>query len=118
MVFRCEQAKDNAAALISTCNILQLDLASTSLEFATHHLLPMFFLKDVFVLPFLKLRCKEAEAGHFPHFFRTVEKCEELEALQKSLVGEQFTGYLHVTNSSSQTVQNIGLRVEIDVGVF
>ena len=38
------------------------------------------------------------------------------EALQKCLVGEQFTGYLHVTNTSGQVVDNVGLRVEIDVG--
>ncbi|CAK9002456.1 unnamed protein product [Durusdinium trenchii] len=37
-------------------------------------------------------------------------------ALQKSLVGEQFTGYLHVTNTSGQTVHDVGLKVEIDIG--
>eukprot|EP00435_Cladocopium_sp_Y103_P016869 s1943_g4.t1 len=37
-------------------------------------------------------------------------------ALQKCLVGEQFTGYLHITNTSGQVVDNVGLRVEIDVG--
>lgn len=37
-------------------------------------------------------------------------------ALQKCLVGEQFTGYLHVTNTSSMLVENVGLRVEIDIG--
>ncbi|CAL1126227.1 unnamed protein product [Cladocopium goreaui] len=37
-------------------------------------------------------------------------------ALQKCLVGEQFTGYLHVTNTSGHVVDNVGLRVEIDIG--
>ncbi|CAK9065883.1 unnamed protein product [Durusdinium trenchii] len=37
-------------------------------------------------------------------------------ALQKSLVGEQFTGYLHVTNTNGQTVHDVGLKVEIDIG--
>ena len=50
--------------------------------------------------------------------FSNVTLLCEVEALQKSLVGEQFTGYLHVTNSSTQTVHNVGLRVEIDVGAL
>ncbi|CAE7329550.1 trappc13 [Symbiodinium microadriaticum] len=37
-------------------------------------------------------------------------------ALQQSLVGEPFTGYLHVLNVSHQTVENVAMRVEIDIG--
>ena len=40
------------------------------------------------------------------------------QALQKSLVGEQFTGYLHVTNTNGQTVHDVGLKVEIDIGAL
>ncbi|CAJ1419402.1 unnamed protein product [Effrenium voratum] len=36
--------------------------------------------------------------------------------LQQFLVGEHFTGYLHITNTSSHMVDNVGLKVEIDIG--
>lgn len=37
-------------------------------------------------------------------------------SLTQSLVGEPFTGYLHVSNVSSLTVNNVSLRVELTIG--
>eukprot|EP00930_Biecheleria_cincta_P074167 TRINITY_DN61372_c0_g1_i1.p1 TRINITY_DN61372_c0_g1~~TRINITY_DN61372_c0_g1_i1.p1 ORF type:complete len:379 (+),score=56.65 TRINITY_DN61372_c0_g1_i1:81-1217(+) len=37
-------------------------------------------------------------------------------ALTQSLVGEPFTGYLHVLNSSPWPVRDVGLKVELQIG--
>lgn len=37
-------------------------------------------------------------------------------ALTQSLVGESFTGYLHISNSSPWPVRDVGLKVELQIG--